>query len=113
MITIEMQRGSYGPIFVCDHCQQKIEQANQGLYHFRLNESREPVSMYIYHKLCEDIVEEELFKRKMNLFYTQELSDLIGQLIQNTGIEMSSLVSRYCYESDMESIRKIVDKNEF
>jgi hypothetical protein len=104
MIIIEMNQGRYIPIFVCDYCQQKIEQVDQGLYHFRLNESREPVSMFIYHKSCEDIVEKELFVRKKDLFYTQALSDFISQLIRNTGIEMRSLVLGYCDESEMEII---------
>src|SRR5215469_3758882 len=99
------------PIFVCDHCGQKIENAEEGMYHYRDDEKGTPLdeSIKLYHKRpCSYQAEMEERKQGRKGFPWNELRDLIGYLVNNSGLKWHKLISEYCDDEDLKAIKQVL-----
>lgn len=100
------------PVFVCDYCKQKIEDAARGIYHYRADKDGYPLdkSVEVYHKgHCHDLAEaKELAETGEKLWSWLELRDLIGFLTNNTGLKWANLIREYCPNEDLKVVQQVV-----
>jgi hypothetical protein len=119
MIKIELEirhhqgeEDIFCPIFVCDYCDQKIGDAGMGIYHYRVNKEGHPLDekVEIYHKgHCHDSAKaKECAETGEVLWPWLELKDLIGFLVNNTGLKWTRLIDDYCPDKHLREVQQVV-----
>jgi hypothetical protein len=86
-LMIEMTEWGAGPIVVCDHCGEPIEDAGDGNYQWLAETEHDRVRRYLFftHKGCCD--EFEATRGGAAAWYAMELIDLLPFLARNLNLD--------------------------